>query len=104
MTHRLQLARTRINSFASMVEYRARMGGAIDAAIVLIETAAADALQNLKDNPNDEVTKQAALALSTAIQVLDPLVTVLCPHTATPLSVQVPAETPAPTVAEAGHG
>lgn len=91
---RLNLARQRLSGPEALPEFRARMGGYLDAAITLIDAAARDAVENLAKHPDDERTKQAVVALSTAMQALDPLVTLLCPLTTAQFRV-VPAQEPA---------
>lgn len=79
---RLALARSRIGEdVLALLEFQARMGGYIDSALTLLEAASADALENLRANPDDEGTKRAVLALATAMTALDPLVAKLCPRT-----------------------
>lgn len=82
---RLALARTRIGKDAvALREFRGRLAGHIEGALLLIDAASADALENLRLNPNCAITKQAAIDLATATQLLDPMVSRLCPLTAVP--------------------
>lgn len=89
---RLALARQRLSGPEALPEFRARMGGYIDAALTLIDMAARDAAENLQKHPEDERTQRALVAFSKAVQALDPLVTLLCPMTTSQFTVGWPPE------------
>lgn len=81
MSARLQAACAKIEGPLDLVEYRGRMAGHLDGALLLIEAIAGDARANLERNPDDDRTRQVLDRLTAAAEQLEPLVAVLCPRT-----------------------